>query len=551
MGVPGGATSAGVSTQLMTVIGGRDTRWYKGSLLKLNLLIFIVLIASMTNGYDGSMMNGLQALDNWKEYFHHPEEKPTLFGVFNAIQNIGNILGLPFAPYVSDLLGRRNALILACTIMIVATIIQTAAKNVGMFIAARGLIGFGLSFANIAAPVLITELAFPTQRGPITSLYNSCWFLGAIVAAWTTYGTFRIQNTWSWRIPSLLQGLPAVVQLGLIWLIPESPRWLVAHGHDDKAIAFLTKYHCNGDANDPLIQFEYNEIKETIRMDNEAKNSTSWKSLFTEKANLRRMRIIIAIAFFSQWVGNGLISYYLTLLLKGVGITSEGDQTLINGILQIWNYAWAIGGALVVDRVGRRFLFLASMTGMLVSFVAWTICSATYAKSSVFDPACIAENKGKSNNCVAIKANKGAGYAVIVFIFTFFASYSIALTPLLISYTVEILPYRIRSKGLMVLSLTISAALVFNQYVNPIALDALGWKYYIVFCCFLGFAWVYCYLFVIETRGPNGPLPLEEVSSVFEGPGYYGFQKRPHQNNIDDENPDLDVKDVKEHVEHK
>ena len=202
----------------------------------------------------------------------------------------------------------------------------------------------------------------------------------------------------------------------------------------------MTKYHCNGDANDPLIQFEYNEIKETIRMDNEAKNSTSWKSLFTEKANLRRMRIIIAIAFFSQWVGNGLISYYLTLLLKGVGITSEGDQTLINGILQIWNYAWAIGGALVVDRVGRRFLFLASMTGMLVSFVAWTICSATYAKSSVFDPACIAENKGKSNNCVAIKANKGAGYAVIVFIFTFFASYSIALTPLLISYTVEILP---------------------------------------------------------------------------------------------------------------
>lgn len=102
----------------------------------------------------------------------------------------------------------------------------------------------------------------------------------------------------------------------------------------------------------------------------------------------------------------------------------------------------------------------------------------------------------------------------------------------------------------MVLSLTISAALVFNQYVNPIALDALGWKYYIVFCCFLGFAWVYCYLFVIETRGPNGPLPLEEVSSVFEGPGYYGFQKRPHQNNIDDENPDLDVKDIKEHVEH-
>jgi MFS family permease len=90
--------------------------------------------------------------------------------------------------------------------MLAGTAIQTAAKDVGMFIGARFLIGFGLSFACIAAPVLITELAFPTHRAPITSLYNSTWYLGSIVAAWTTYGTFQRQNDWSWRIPSLVQG---------------------------------------------------------------------------------------------------------------------------------------------------------------------------------------------------------------------------------------------------------------------------------------------------------------------------------------------------------
>ena len=90
--------------------------------------------------------------------------------------------------------------------MLAATAIQTAAKDVGMFIGARFLIGFGLSFACIAAPVLITELAFPTHRAPITSLYNSTWYLGSIVAAWTTFGTFRLSSDWSWRIPSLVQG---------------------------------------------------------------------------------------------------------------------------------------------------------------------------------------------------------------------------------------------------------------------------------------------------------------------------------------------------------
>lgn len=70
--------------------------------------------------------------------------------------------------------------------MVGATAIQTASQNVGMFIASRGLIGFGLSWAGLASPLLITELAYPTHRAPITSLYNSSWYLGSIIAAWTT-----------------------------------------------------------------------------------------------------------------------------------------------------------------------------------------------------------------------------------------------------------------------------------------------------------------------------------------------------------------------------
>ena len=79
---------------------------------------------------------------------------------------------------------------------------------------------------DVSGTARITELAFPTHRAPITSLYNTTWYLGSIVAAWATFGTFSITTSWSWRIPSVLQGLPSAIQFCFIFFIPESPRWL-------------------------------------------------------------------------------------------------------------------------------------------------------------------------------------------------------------------------------------------------------------------------------------------------------------------------------------
>lgn len=178
---------------------------------------------------------------------------------------------------------------------------------------------------------------------------------------------------------------------------------------------------------------------------------------------------------------------------------------------------------------------------MLVSFICWTICSAVYRHSATeFEPQCLIDNNGDSKQCVALNANKNAGNGVVAFIFLFYAFYDIAMSPLLVSYTVEILPFRVRAKGLMAMQMAVNASLVFNQYVNPIAMAKLDWKYYIVFCVFLAFEVVYCYFFVIETRGRNGPLPLEEIAALFDGPGRYGFQKRPEiDRSVDEETDDI------------
>lgn len=168
--------------------------------------------------------------------------------------------------------------------------------------------------------------------------------------------------------------------------------------------------------------------------------------------------MIEMVAFFSQWVGNGIISYYLVMILNSIGVTGSTEQTAYNGGLQIFNWLMAIGGSLSCERLGRRKLWLISACGMLASFIIITACSAAYAERGV----------------------KAAGTAVLAFLFVYFGFYDIAFTGLSTAYPLEILPFSLRTKGMAISTLCVSCALFFNSYVNPIALERLAWKYYFV-----------------------------------------------------------------------
>lgn len=129
--------------------------------------------------------------------------------------------------------------------------------------------------------------------------------------------------------------------------------------------------------------------------------NVGWTSFVTKPGNRRRLRILVGLAFFSQWSGNGLVSYYLSEVFTTIGITDPTMQLSINGILQIWNLIISIGAAFCVDRLGRRFLFITSCAGMLVFFVMQTVCSALFAETG----------------------STGAAHAVIASIFLFYAAY--------------------------------------------------------------------------------------------------------------------------------
>ncbi|KAJ1326066.1 hexose transporter-like protein [Microdochium nivale] len=399
-----GASQA-VGVDLAAVLPANAKSWYvTPHLIKLNLFLLVPLLSSATVGYDGSMMNGLQILPQWKLYFGNPEG--ALLGVMNAVYPLGKFVALLFLAYVSDRFGRKIPLGMGLVMCIGFAIMQGLAQSIPAFIAARALLGFATSFIAQPSPVLITELAYPTHRGKITAMYNTFFYFGAVFAAWSTFGTFKLPDTWAWRIPSLLQGAIPVLQVTGLIFMPESPRWLVAKGRKEQARKILADYHAGGDMDAPLVLFELNEIEAALELEAEL-SKTSWMELVRTPANRKRTLIAAIVGWFAQWNGAAVLSYYLVLVLNTIGITNAFDQTLINGLLQIFN--WIIStafGAMMVDRVGRRTLFLVATSGMLVSYVIWTGLSAHFVTSG----------------------DAAAGRAVVAFIFIFYFFYDIAWT---------------------------------------------------------------------------------------------------------------------------
>ena len=131
--------------------------------------------------------------------------------------------------------------------------------------------------------------------------------LGAVAAAAVTFKTFAMAGNWGWRIPSLLQVVPSVLQVSFIWFLPESPRWLISRGRGDEARAVLVKCHAEGDENSEFVKAEYAQIKETLEMEQKISRTTQ-KDAWSTPEMRKRVLIAAFLGLTTQWSGVGLIS---------------------------------------------------------------------------------------------------------------------------------------------------------------------------------------------------------------------------------------------------
>ncbi|KAM5367892.1 hypothetical protein ACJZ2D_009803 [Fusarium nematophilum] len=473
--------------------------WSKGQLF-IYLFSLVGFLCSTMNGYDGSLINNL--LQNpWFREKYGVDNSGIWAGIVSSMYQIGGVVALPFVGPVIDGFGRRWGMLSGAAIIIVGTVIQGLSHGSGQFMGGRFLLGFGVSIAASAGPMYVVELNHPAYRGRVGAMYNTLWFSGAIVAAGSARGGLNTGGDYSWRLITWLQALCSSLIVITSLFIPESPRWLYVHNKHEAAKAVLTRYHGNGNPDSPWVTLQLSEYEEALNMDGADKRWWDYSALFRNRAAVYRLCCNLAVSIFSQWAGNAVLSYFLGAVLETAGYTGTIEQANITLINYCQQFALAILGACLVDRLGRRPLLIFSFAACTVVWLGMTIASSEFAKSYAGDDA----------DGDPIYTNLAASKAALAMVFIFGAVFSFGITPLQALYPVEVLSFEMRAKGMAFSNLAVNAAGLLNQFAWPVAMEKIAWKTYIIFTVWDLIQVSLIYVFLPETKGRT----LEELDEIF------------------------------------
>ncbi|ORY27911.1 general substrate transporter [Naematelia encephala] len=466
---------------------GSDLPWYKNKgLRQLNAGLAAVCMCMALNGYDGTLNSGFQAEKSWKSVVGNPSA--SALGLLNASYYICGWVTMPIAAFVADRWGRKICVQYTAMTNLIGTAIGCAAgaggtSGYGMYIASRIIMGSGFSFAICVCPIMLQECPHPRQRTVVAGLFDTVYNIGAFLSSWVVFGCAYLGNNWSWRIPYLIHIPFAVTMSILILFIPESPRWLMRNGREDEARAFLVKFHANGAADDPLVNFQMEEMRFALEQELKYKQGT-WKYIFGSKGNRHRVGCAVLIAICQGLSGTGIIAYYYSSILKLVGITDTTTVTGIGAGLTTFTFCCACVGLYLTQHIKRRTHLAIAWSMTICANIALIVSTQQYQKHK----------------------SPRAGIASVVFVWIYNGSFWLACGSLFFTYPVEVLSYSMRAKGMMVWGLTNKSLAIFSQYTNPVAIAALGWKWYCFYTAVLVVTGIALYFMIVETKG----LTLEE-----------------------------------------
>ena len=455
-------------------------------------------------------MGAMNANDRWHSDLKIPKEGGFL-GIVTAIYTIGNLSGSFIAGPASDWYGRRIGMFSGATIVLTGAIVMGTCQNSGAYMAGRYLAGFGVAIVRSSVPSFVTELSPPQWRGPATLLYNSLWLIGAILSSGIAYATGPMDSEMSWRIPLILQVVPASIVVLFSLFLPETPRWLIANSRHDEARRILAKYHTRGDECHPLITLEMAEMQASIKQQASDKRWYDYSELVNTRSARYRTFLVVSIAAIGkkdsmktlgleqeadirtrtgQWGGSNLTGYYQANILRSIGVTDQSQLLTFNLAYYVAALGGATIGSLVCDMVGRRKLLMFGCLSMCFCLAPLTGLTAHYKPDQ---PAAI-------------------GRLTIAFIFFVGIFHSGGINPLVVAYPVECLHTNTRAKGMGLNNFTLNVAEFVNTYGAPIALERIQWRIYIIYTVWNMVQTLWIYFFFVETRGRT----LEELDVIFE-----------------------------------
>lgn len=385
-----------------------------------------------------------------------------LIAAFNGVSSAGASFGALFNSWSADALSRKHTIQIGATILSIGAALCAASINSGMFIFSRLFAGFGIGILVTCIPMYQAEVSTPETRGFMVSMHGIMFAVGYGLSSWLGFGMYFIsasgsKSSFPWRFPLAFQAVPALLLLvGSYWL-PYSPRWLLQKGRFDEAERSLKQLHSRkDDEHHEQAVREYYQMKKQLEHDRAIKAKISRFEVLKTASNRKRAAIAAAMMWFNMFTGVLIIANYAVIIFTDLGIT--GYMPLL--LLALWITASFPGNvftALYVDRWGRRKFMLVGAVGLAISLFFECLLQALYSGSS----------------------NSAGQKAAIFFIFLFIVFWSSCFDATQYLYMAEIFPTDIRGQGTAVGMFNQFAAQVVIVVAGPIALNAIGWKFFL------------------------------------------------------------------------
>jgi sugar porter (SP) family MFS transporter len=448
----------------------------EGSTAYLAVLALVAALGGLLFGYDTAVISG--TIGFLKTRFGLSEMQA---GWAASSALVGCIGGAAVAGALSDRYGRKRVLLASAVLFAVSAVWSSLPSGLGELAIARIIGGIGVGMASMLSPLYIAEVSPARIRGRMVSVNQLAivagilvvYFVNARIAA-AGDEAWNVAYGWRWMFAS--ETLPALVFFALLFVVPESPRWLTRQGREAQAFAVLSRVSGPVEATRQM-----SEIREVI-----ARESGALSELLRPALRVP-LAIGVVLAILQQVTGINTVLYFAPEILKSTGAGSAAaiNDTVIVGAV---NLLFTLVAIWVVDRVGRKPLLLLAAAGMGVSL-------------------CVLGG--------AILLEQFQGRLVLASILVYVASFAVAMGPVVWVVMSEIFPTHIRGRAMSVATVCLWVACYgVSQFFLPM-LKWLGGGAFYVYAVMCAVAFVFVAAFVPETKGKT----LEEIEA--------GWHKRP------------------------
>ncbi|XP_069150585.1 probable polyol transporter 4 isoform X2 [Solanum lycopersicum] len=449
--------------------------WFVPSLLHLILCFLDMVDVGVMSGAIMFIQQDLKITEVQEE---------VLVGILSIVSLLGSLAG----GRTSDAIGRKWTMAFAAVVFQSGALIMTLAPDFKVLMIGRFLAGIGIGFGVMIAPVYIAEISPTVARGSFTSFPEIFINLGILLGYVSNYAFSGLSPHINWRVMLGVGILPSVFIGIALFVIPESPRWLVMKNRIDEARLVLLK--TNENANE--VEERLAEIQQAAGHVNAEKyeEKAVWRELLNPSPGVRRMLITgCGIQCFQQVTGIDATVYYSPTIFKDAGIKGNTQLLAATVAVGFTKTIFILIAIFLIDKVGRKPLLYVSTIGMTTCLFGLGLTLSLLGNGSV----------GIKLAILCVCGNV--------------AFFSVGIGPICWVLTSEIFPLRLRAQAsaLGAVGSRVSSGVVAMSFLSVSRKITVGGTFF-VFAAISALSVAFVHKCVPETKGKS----LEEIEMMFQ-----------------------------------